>query len=69
MDGTRSQWIDLGIQTEACMTRPETCGAAGGAIRMWINVDGCQGLEGGIISTLGFGRTGSVIFCDHGHFK
>ena len=28
-DRLQNQWIDLGIQTEACMTRPETCGPAG----------------------------------------
>ena len=69
LDGTMSQWADLGIHTEVCMTRPETCGEAGGAISMWVNVIGCQGWDGGIISTLGFGRTGAVIFCGHGHFK
>ena len=35
----RNQWVDLGIHTEACMTRPETCGAAGGAISMWVTCD------------------------------
>ena len=38
LDQTRKQWVDLGIHTEACMTRPETCGAEGGAISVWVNV-------------------------------
>ena len=28
-DRLQNQWMDLGIHTEACMTRPETCGPAG----------------------------------------
>ena len=28
--------MDLGILTEACITRPETCGAAGGALGFWM---------------------------------
>ena len=60
LDRTKSQWIDLGIHTEACMTRPETCGAAGGAISLWVNVTDCPDLAG-IVSSLGPG-TGSVIF-------
>ena len=31
-------WIDLGIQAGACMTQPENCGSAGGAVSLWINV-------------------------------
>ena len=50
-DRTRSQWVDLGIHTEACMTRPETCGAAGGAINFWIRLIDCPD-EGGVISSL-----------------
>ena len=38
-DRSQNQWIDLGIQTEACMALPDTCGAAGGAISMWLKVD------------------------------
>ena len=28
--------MDLGILTEACITRPEICGAAGGPLGFWI---------------------------------
>ena len=38
LDRTRKQWVDLGVLKEACITRPETCGAAGGAITLWIRV-------------------------------
>ena len=44
------------------MTRPETCGAAGGAISLWINVIECG--YGGIISSWVEGFTGSNIFCN-----
>ena len=39
LNHTRSQWVDLGILTEACITRPETCGALGGAVAFWMRID------------------------------
>ena len=51
LDNTKNQWVDLGIHTEACMTQPETCGAAGGAISLWVNVMDCPTPVGGIISS------------------
>ena len=67
VDHTKKQWVDLGINTEACMTRPETCGAAGGAISVWINLIDC--MLGGIISSLVHGSSGSVIACDGVSFR
>ena len=43
------------------MTRPESCGAAGGAISLWLNVIDCTSV-GGIISSFSF-RTGLYILC------
>ena len=50
------------------MTRPETCGAAGGAISVWVNVVDCH--FGGIISSGAvitsynyYGKTGLQIHC------
>ena len=40
------------------MTRPDTCGVAGGAMSMWINVD--EDLWGGIIAH-DYEKTGSQI--------
>ena len=62
LDETRNQLINVGIHTEACMTRPETCGAAGGAISLWVNQIECP-LPGGIVSTRAFGSSGSLIYC------
>ena len=39
LDHTRNQWVDLGILEEACITRPETCGTAGGAVALWMKVN------------------------------
>ena len=58
---TKSQWVDLGIHTEACMTRPETCGAAGGAFSMWVKVIDCPSPVRGIISSRV--SSGSVFYC------
>ena len=45
-------WIDLGIHIEACMTDPETCGEAGGAISLWLRVIDCPtALWAGIVTT------------------
>ena len=50
LDHTRSQWVDLKIHTEACMTRMD-CGAAGGAISVWVSVNECTGTCGVISSS------------------
>ena len=41
------------------MTRPETCGTAGGAISRWINGDS---ISGGIISSQTETSSGSLVF-------
>ena len=52
-NSSQRQWVDLGIHTEACMTRPETCGAAGGAISVWLKINDCgDGGGGGVFSTI-----------------
>ena len=62
LDHRKRQWADLGIHTEACMTQPETCGAAGIAISLWMNVIDCP-WAGGIVSSVQSGKTGSHIYC------
>ena len=64
MDRTKRQWIDLGVHTEACMTQPETCGSAGGAVSFWINIVNCTEFQylGGLITTRNSGP-GLSIFC------
>ena len=49
LNGSKGQWIDLGVRFEACMVDPEICGTAGGAISMWMRVFGSQG---GILTTI-----------------
>ena len=62
MNRTKRQWIDLGVHTEACITHPETCGAAGGSVAFWMRVidydSGCWG----IISSTGSRTTGFRIY-------
>ena len=60
LNHTKNQWVDLGIHTEACMTQPETCGAAGGVISVWVNAIECPEVCG-IISSWGSGSTESSI--------
>ena len=62
VDRTKKQWIDLGINTKACMTQPETCGAADGGISLWVNVIDCPS-AGGIVSSLQWQTTGLHIYC------
>ena len=47
---SRQQWIDLGVHHGACMIDPETCGANGGAISMWMKL--LTGYEGGFLTTM-----------------
>ena len=44
------EWIELGVHYEACMTDPQTCGAAGGAISIWIRIHSFD-YHGGILTT------------------
>ena len=46
-----NQWIDVGIHNEACITQPDTCGAAGGAVSLWVKVIDC-GFDDGIFTTM-----------------
>ena len=32
------QWLDLGNQSQACVTIPETCGTQGGTLSVWFKV-------------------------------
>ena len=52
MNRPRSQWVDLGILQEACNTRPETCGAAGGAVAFLMRINHDEGTFHGIISSV-----------------
>ena len=61
LDRAKSQWVDLDIHTEACMTQLESWGAAGGAISVWVRVNHCPDWTG-IISTYDTG-TGYEIYC------
>ena len=45
------------------MTRPETCGAAGGAISFWMRLLSCE-FVGSIVTTIDkYGFSGTDIFC------
>ena len=59
---TRNQWIDLGVHPEACMTIPDTCCAAGGAITFWLRIINCSH-HGGILTTINE-ISGFRIFCE-----
>ena len=48
------------------MTRPQTCGVAGGAISFWINITDCSSGFDGIISSYEAGA-GASIYCVEGN--
>ena len=59
----QDQWIDLGIQTGACMTQPDNCGATGGAISLWIKVhleDVVTSLTTGVITSMDEVSSGEI---------
>ena len=68
LNHTKNQWIDLGIHTEVCMTRPETCGAAGGAISLWLKLFDSPS-SGGIISSWDFDLTASTMHLLSGNLR
>ena len=50
-DRSLQQWLDLGNQSQACITIPESCGAQGGSISVWFKL-GDSNTEGAIISSM-----------------
>ena len=66
IDRARDQWIHLETHPDAaCMTRPETCGAAGGAISLWVNVIDCPQTAGIVTSIDDPDQSGFRIWCRH----
>ena len=61
-DGFHEQWIDLGTHTEACMTRPDTSGVAGGAVSLWLKESRCTDVNG-MITARTVNGTGFNIYC------
>ena len=54
------------------MTQPQTCGAAGGAISVWVKVMHCphgKGETEGIVSSTATSGTGSIVYCHLGNIK
>ena len=68
LDRTKKQWVDLGIQTENCMTQPETCGEAGGAISVWMKLNDHGTRYYGLISTCIYGHSGPVFYTNSAYF-
>ena len=62
---TRKQWVDLGVQTQACLVLPETCGPDGAAVALWVYLRNCAYYRG-IISSFHL-TTGFMIFCISNH--
>ena len=59
---TNKQWVDLGVQTEACLVIPDTCGPEGAAVAFWLYLRGCED-NGGIMSSRETLQTGFFIYC------
>ena len=55
-------WVNLGVHMEVCMTHPESCGAAGGAISLWFRVVAC-GHTTSIVATVSNSTAGYHILC------
>ena len=62
MDRTKRQWVDLGMFKAACITHPETCGAAGGAVSFYMRVGYYESGYWEIISSTKRGFTGFRIY-------
>ena len=61
-DHTKQQYLELGNQSQACITIPESCGTQGGTISVWAKHLGCQN-GGGIISSQDPSQSAFVIGC------
>ena len=52
----------LETHTEACMTRPDTCSVAGGAVSLWLKESRCTDVNG-MITARTVNGTGFNIYC------
>ena len=48
--------MDLGVAETVCMALPDTCGAAGGAVALWMRITEPDLHFGGIMSSLSSGN-------------
>ena len=63
LNHTQKQWLDFGEHTEACMTRPGTCGAEGGAVSYWMNLfQAGRYYRAGVISSRKGGHAGFEVY-------
>ena len=67
-DRGMSQWLDLGNQSKACITIPESCGARGGTLSAWVKRGGNHA-EGGVISSMTGVQTSFTIVSDNNQFR
>ena len=49
-DKTEYQYVNLGDLSDACITRPVTCGGEGATVSLWLKVEHC-GTNDGALST------------------
>ena len=59
---TNKQWVDLGVQTQACLVLPETCGPEGAAVALRLYHRSCDD-DGGFMSSRETLETGFIIYC------
>ena len=69
LDSREKQWVDLGVQTQACLVIPGACGPEGAAVAFWMYLRNCA-YDGGIMSST-FAwptkKTGFRIYCVSWH--
>ena len=60
------QYVSLGNLSEhACLVAPDACGAAGGAISIWLRIIDCPTYSGIITSTPHGYAAGFLLFCSN----
>ena len=50
-DKTEYQYVNLGDLSDACITRPVTCGGEGATISLWLKVEHCGTNDGALSSS------------------
>ena len=69
-DSKLNQWVDLGDLSEACITRPDTCGPEGTAVAVWVKIHSCPNGHG-FLSSLHSNnqKTGFNFWCFGGNIR
>ena len=63
-DRTMQQYLELGNQSQVCITIPDSCGTQGGTVSVWVKPLDCDADGGGIVTSQSQYQSSFIIACN-----